>query len=386
MARPKGSKNKKEIKETKEPDFTETEKVDDIETPEVEETKQEVSFDDIPVIKKDKEDVESKKELASFLKECNKIFDEGSICLANEVVDMEKLSTRILLLDILTKGGIPRSQIVLFYGDESSGKTAALLRFASVFTKQKIPVLLIDAEHAFDKVWTEKLGNDLDYFHVAQPDSLEKGINLAESAIASKQFGLVIYDSITAAVPREVLDKDAFQQQMGIQARANAKLMAKVTSRLQPANLKDPESYNKTIFAMVAHVREKIGVMYGNPETIPGGRAIRHHASYIFKLRKGAIIEKDKKPIGRETRIKVEKAKFSPPLVQGVVQFFFDPPRYNNAETLIVYGAQLGFIKQAGAYYSYGDIKAQGKKGILAELKKHPDKLKELKENIMASF
>lgn len=328
-------------------------------------------------------DKDSKKEFESFLKDMEKQFGEGCVVSAEQYMDMERVSTRILLQDILLKGGLPKSSIVLKYGEPSSGKTLSCLYEASVFTKQGIPVLYIDAEHSFNKAWAVQVGNDPKYFHLAQPTDLEKAIDMADIAVRSRKFGMVIFDSLTAAIPKEAVDKSAYDAQMALQARLNSKLCQKITSGLQPENLKDPHTYNNTIVVWIAHLRMKVGVVYGNPETIPGGKAILFHSSYILKYSKGAALKDGEDIIGGEIRIKVDKAKYSRPHVHGVTDFYFDPPRINNAKTLMVYAIQLGFIQRAGAYYTYQDIQAQGQAELFKSLYARPELLKKLKEDII---
>jgi protein RecA len=329
---------------------------------------------------------EEESDLKKLLKDVEKTFGEGVIVSAEEILEVAKVSTRNLLLDILTNGGLPKGSISLFCGEESSGKTLQALMFASVFTTQNIPVLYIGTEGDIDKNWAIKLGNNPKYFYVSRPGDLETAINVADVSVRSRKFGLVIFDSITASPPKESLDKDAFAQQMALQARLNAKLCQKITSGLQPSNLKDPNAYNSTHVVLIAHLREKVGVVYGNPETIPGGHAVRHHSSYIFKFKKGQVLKKNDIAIGREMRITVEKAKFSRPLISGITELYFDPPRLNNAKVMLTYAVQLGLIKQAGAFFTYKDIKAQGQKALLEEFKKQEGLLEEVKVQVINSF
>jgi len=348
------------------------------------ETDKETSVDNIQKLT-----TPSKEDTAEFnklLKESEKIFGVGVIASAEDICDAEKVSTRNLLLDILTDGGLPKGSITLFFGDESSGKSFQSLLLASVFTSQKIPVLYIGLEGDFDKKWAVKLGNDTKYLYLSRPGDLETAINIADVAVRSRKWGLVIFDSVTAGVPKEALDKDAFAQQMALQARLNAKLCQKLTSGLQPSNLTDPNAYNQTTVILISHVREKVGIVYGNPETIPGGHAIRHHSSYIIKFKKGAVLTRDNKPVGREMKITIDKAKFSSPLVSGITELYFDPPRLNNAKVMITFAIQFGLIQKAGAYYSYGDIKECGQKALLETIKTKPEMLDEIKIKLIQGF
>jgi len=351
--------------------------------PTVEEA-EEPRIDDIQTLDKPSADDDS--ELKKLLKMADSTFGEGVIASVCDIIDVKKVSTRNLLLDILTNGGLPKGSVTLFAGEESGGKTMQTLLLASVFTSQKIPVLYIGVEGDFDKNWAIKLGNDEKYFYIARPADLETAINIAEVATKSKRFGLVIFDSVTAGVPKEALDKDAFSQQMALQARLNAKLCQKLTSALQPSNLRDPNAYNNTLVVLIAHIREKVGVMYGNPEIIPGGHALKHHASYIIKFRRGAVLKQGENIVGREMHIKVEKAKFSRPLVSGITELFFDPPRLNNAKVMITYAIQMGIIAKSGPYYTYKDVKSLGQKALLIDLKGKPGMLEEIKESLIKTF
>jgi len=343
----------------------------------------EINIEDIPKLKTPT--AQEEKDFKKSLSVMEKQFGEGVIASAEEILDVEKIPTRNLLLDILTEGGLPKGSISLFFGEESSGKSAQAYALAAVFTSQGIPVLDIACEGDIDKTWIKKLGNDLKHFYIARPDDLEKAIDLADVAVRSRKYGLVIFDSVTAGIPREAVDKQTEKDQYALQARRNGKLVQKLTSGLQPANLKNPDEYNNTVVILIAHVREKVGIVYGNPETIPGGHALRHHSAYIVKYRRGAKLTKNDEVVGREMRVMIDKAKFSVPLVKGVTEFYFSPPKFNNAKVLMTYAIQYGFIDRAGAYYSYGDIKVQGQKELLTTLKEQK-LLPELKQKLIQRF
>lgn len=334
----------------------------------------------------------AKSELNQLLSQMEKQFGEGCIVSAEEFVDVKKNPTGILLEDILLRGGVPESSIILKCGEESSGKTLSSLYEAAELTKKGIPVLYVDAEHSFSKDWAVKIGNDPKNFFVAQPQDLEKAVDITDIAVRSKKFGMVIFDSLTAAIPKEAVDKSAYNAQVALQARINSKLCQKVTSALQPESLSDPTTHNKTIVIWIAHLKLKVGVVYGNPEVIPGGKAILFHSHYIIKYSKGAVLKNGDDIIGREMRIKVEKAKYSKPLVSGVTEFFFEPPRVNNAKTLIVYSMNLGLIRRTnkdgqdhdkGQFYVYGDVTAKGQAEMVKILKERPELLAKLKQSII---
>jgi recombination protein RecA len=334
-----------------------------------------------------------KTELEQLLSQMESQFGEGCIVTAEEFCEVVKMPTGILLEDILLRGGIPESCIVLKCGEESSGKTLSSLYEAAELTKKGIPVMFVDAEHSFTKEWAIKLGNDPKHFYVAQPADLEKAVDITDIAVRSRKFGMVIFDSLTAAIPKEAVEKSAYEVQVALQARINSKLCQKVTAGLQPENLEDPTTHNKTRVIWIAHLKQKVGVVYGNPDIIPGGKAILFHSHYIMKYSKGAVLKNGDDIIGREIRIKIEKAKYSRPLVSGVTEFFFEPPRINNAKTLIVYSMNLGLIRRVnkegqehekGQFYVYGDVTAKGQAELVQILKERPDLLSKLKQSIIA--
>jgi len=344
----------------------------------------EAPVDDIQKLKSPTQTDEE--ELKKLLKDAEKTFGEGVIASAEELLETAKVSSRNLLLDILTKGGLPKGSITLFFGDESSGKSFQTFLLASVFTSQKIPVLYIACEGDFSKTWVAKLGNDLKYFYISKPSSLDKAIDIADIATRSKQFGLIIFDSVTAGISQDVIDKSAAEKQMADQAKLNDKLCKKLTAGLQPSNLKDPNTYNDTIVILIAHTREKVGIVYGNPITIPGGHALKQHSSYIITFKKCKILTQDDKPVGREMNLTITKAKYSKPYGTGLTELYFEPPRLNNAKIMLTYGIQLGVIQKAGTYYSYGDIKAQGQKELILALKEKPGVLAEIKLKLIEKY
>jgi recombination protein RecA len=338
------------------------------------------------------EEKKTKDEFKTLLSQMESQFGDGCILSAEKFIDVKKMPTGILLEDILLRGGLPQSAIILKAGEESSGKTLSSLIEASALTKQGIPVLYVDAEHCFSKDWAVKLGNDLKYLFVAQPQDLEKAVDITDIAVRSRKFGMVIFDSLTAAIPKQRIEKSAYDALVALQARVNSTLAQKISSALQPENLSDPDTHNKTIVIWIAHLKQKVGIVYGNPDIIPGGKAILFHAHYILKYSKGAVLKNGDDIIGREMRVKVEKAKYSRPLVSGSTEFFFDPPRMNNAKTLIVYSMNLGFIRrtnkdgedsESGQFYVYDNVQAKGQAEFIKILKDKPELLEKLKQSLI---
>jgi recombination protein RecA len=328
------------------------------------------------------EDVNPNLELKSYLSALEKEYGAGIVAKATDLTDSVKVPTNILLLDILLEGGIPTGTITLFYGMPSSGKSLTSIALAKTLTQQKKFVCLIDTEHSYNSKWWIQNGVDTKYLYVSQPDELEKAIDVADTLVMSKKFDMVIFDSLTSGIPKEVKDKSAYDDQMAIQARRNAKLMQKILSRLQPTNLADRATYNDTIFIGVAHIREKVGFVMGNPQVLPGGHAIKHTAHNIVYFSKGKVIYNKEEPVGQEVRVRIEKSKNSIPYVKGTTDFHFRPPHFNNAKVLVLYAIKYGIIKQAGAWYEYKDIKEQGADKLL-EAVKAKDLLPELKEKVI---
>ncbi len=318
--------------------------------------------------------------LKQYLTALEKTYGNGIVVKADVILDATKIPTDILLIDILLEGGFPTGTINLLYGVPSSGKSLASIALARTFTKRQQFVTLIDIEKSYNRKWWEANGVDIKYLYIAQPDELEKAIDIADTLVASKKMGLVIFDSLTSGIPKEVADNSAYKDQIALQARRNAKLMSKVLGRLQPSDLTNPETYNNTIFLGITHLREKVGFVMGNPRIMPGGWSPKHSAHNILLFSKGPMILKKEEPVGHEIRIKVEKSKCSTPYVSGVTEFFNKPPHFNNAKVLVIYAIKYGIIQQAGAWYTYKDCKAQGADKLLEQVteKKLLGELKEL--------
>lgn len=330
----------------------------------------------------DTKPVSSKSNLQSYLSALEKSYGSGIVAKATTILESTKIPTNILLLDILLEGGIPTGTINIFYGVPSSGKSLTSISLAKTFTQRKQNVALIDTEKSYNSKWFIQNGVDTSYLYVSQPDELQKAIDVADTLTASREFGLVILDSLTAGITKEAKDKSAYDEQMAAQSRLNAKLMQKILSRLQPKDLTDKDTYNNTIFLGVAHIREKVGFVMGNPRILPGGWAIKHTAHNILNFNKGQMISKNDDVLGQEIKVKVEKSKYSVPMVSGTTEFFFAPPRFNNAKVLVIYGIKCGLIKQAGAWLSYNDIKEQGADKLLQALTEK-NLLAELKEQVI---
>ena len=329
---------------------------------------------------------EPKEKLSESILALQKSFGKGIIASAEDILDFDAVSTNVLLLDILLKRGLPKSTISIFYGQPSSLKSYTTMKTGVSFTKNKERIAIIDTEHAFSKSWAKTIGLDLKYVYVSQPKEYETVIDIADTLVASREFGLVIIDSLTASPPQKEMEKSAYDEMMAKQAKLNATLMRKLSSRLQPDSLIDEKTYNQTAFIGVCHVRDKVGFVMGNPEILPGGWAIKLHSHQIIKFTplKKIIKEKTKEVVAREIKILVEKAKYTRPLVSGVTKFIFNPPRIDDFGTLLTYASHYGIIKQAGAWYEYGEIREQGINKLAIALKEKPEMIKKIKQEVLS--
>jgi len=299
----------------------------------------------------------------------NKKYGEGTIVVGNHNnISVERVSSGIVALDLVLGLGIPRSSIIMFYGRESSAKSSVALKIISEYQRRNELCAYIDVEHSLNADWAEKLGVDLNSLIISQPDSLEKSIDIVDSLTRSKECGLIVYDSLAMAVPDEELEKSAFDQQMALNARLNSKLCRKLISALQPSNLSDKTTYNKTTVLLINQVREDVGKPYARGYTYSGGHALRHSSHIIVDFTRGEFIkDKNQDPIGLEVKFKTVKNKTWYPYKIGMIKLYFDGSIDNN-ETIIVAAKKLGIIKQHGPMYEYDSIKEKGFDNFIAQI------------------
>jgi len=286
---------------------------------------------------------------------------------AGNLLQPERVSSGILALDLCTGGGIPRGTVIEFFGKESSCKSVAAFKAIASFQSLKYPCALVDVEKSFDPAWAKTLGVNVDELVIAQPDSMEKAIDVVDTLLRSKQFGLVVYDSIAAGLPEEEGSKSANDAQIGLQARLNAKMTRKILAALSPDDISDETTYNKTALIIINQIREKVGVLYGNPQTTPGGHAIRHLYHIRVEFKQGDYITKASSIIGRVIKFKVVKNKTWRPFESGEFTFYFDGT-IDNMNTLIVEAIKLGIVIRRGSMYDYKDLTVKGKEALIAEL------------------
>ena len=270
-------------------------------------------------------------------------------------------------------GGIPRGRIVELYGPESSGKTTVALHCIAETQKMGGEVAFIDVEHALDPVYAAKLGVDIDNLLVSQPDSGEQALEIAEALARSGAIDCIVIDSVAAMVTKAEIDGDMGDTHVGQLARLMSQAMRKLTAVLSKSNC-------AAIF--INQIREKIGVIYGNPETTPGGRALKFYASVRMDVRKGEAIKNGSEIIGNRTRVKIVKNKVAPPFKECEFDIMYGEGISRTGEVLDL-AVDLGVVKKGGAWFSYNDEKlGQGRDNAKIFLKEHPDTMKEIEEKI----
>ena len=312
---------------------------------------------------------EKKKALDTAMEQIIKNYGQGAVMFlggeGNKKLDVESVPTGSIGLDYaLGIGGLPKGRIVEVYGPESSGKTTVTLHAIAETQKLGGMAAFIDVEHALDPVYAKSLGVDIDHLIVSQPDTGEQALEIMETLARSGAIDIVVLDSVAAMVTKAEIDGEIGDSFVGVQARLMSAAMRKLTSVISKSN---------TVAIFINQVREKIGVMYGNPETTPGGRALKFYASVRIEVRKGEKIVDGGEIIGYTTKCKVVKNKVAPPFKETQFDMIFGEGISRLGE-IITMGEELGFIKKSGAWYSYnGERLGQGKEKTKKFLKENDD-------------
>jgi recombination protein RecA len=313
-------------------------------------------------------DENKKKALGAALGQIEKQFGKGAVMRlgdAGAARDIASVSTGSLGLDIaLGIGGLPRGRIVEIYGPESSGKTTLTLHAIAEMQKQGGTAAFVDAEHALDPVYAEKLGVNIDGLLVSQPDTGEQALEITDMLVRSGAVDIVVVDSVAALTPKAEIEGDMGDSHMGLQARLMSQALRKLTANIKRSN---------TLVIFINQIRMKIGVMFGNPETTTGGNALKFYASVRLDIRRIGAIKKGDEILGNETRVKVVKNKVAPPFKQVEFDILYGEGISREGE-LIDMGVEAKLIEKAGAWYSYnGNRIGQGKDNVRNFLKDNPD-------------
>jgi recombination protein RecA len=288
--------------------------------------------------------------------------------------DIETVSTGSLTLDIaLGCGGLPRGRVIEIYGPESSGKTTMTLSTIAQMQKVGGVAAFIDAEHALDVNYAEKIGVNVDDLLVSQPDTGEQALEIVDMLVRSNAVDIIVVDSVAALTPKAEIEGDMGDSHMGLQARLMSQALRKLTANIKRSN---------TMVVFINQIRMKIGVMFGSPETTTGGNALKFYASVRLDIRRIGAIKKGDEIIGNETRVKVVKNKVAPPFKQAEFEILYGEGVSFLGE-LVDLGVKYGFVNKAGSWYSYGNDKiGQGKENVRKFLKENPKIAIELEESI----
>ncbi len=323
-------------------------------------------------------DENKKKALGAALMQIEKQFGKGSVMRMGDVSTkgIEVVSTGSLALDIaLGCGGLPKGRVVEIYGPESSGKTTMTLETIAQMQKAGGTAAFIDAEHALDPVYAEKIGINLDELLISQPDTGEQALEITDMLVRSGAVDMIVIDSVAALTPKAEIEGDMGDSHMGLQARLMSQALRKLTANIKRSN---------TLVIFINQLRMKIGVMFGNPETTTGGNALKFYASVRLDIRRIGAIKKGDEVIGNETRVKVVKNKIAPPFKQAEFEIIYGEGVSFLGE-LVDLGVKYGFVQKAGSWYSYGNEKiGQGKDNVKKFLSDNPKKAQEIEDKIRA--
>ena len=325
-------------------------------------------------------DAKKEQALNDAIKQIEKQFGKGSVMKLGDraAVDVAVIPTGSLTLDMaLGIGGYPKGRIIEIYGPESSGKTTLTLHAIAEVQKQGGTAAFIDAEHAIDPVYAKNLGVNIDELILSQPDSGEQGLEIAETLVRSGAIDLVVVDSVAALVPQVELDGEMADQQMGLQARLMSKALRKLSGVM-----------NKTdcTIIFINQLREKIGVMFGNPETTTGGRALKFYSSVRIEIRRSEAIKNGTEIVGNKVNIKVVKNKVAPPFKTAVVDIMYGEGVSKEGELLDL-ASEIGVVEKSGAWYAYkGNKIGQGKENAKLYLKENKNIANEIEEHVREHY
>lgn len=321
-----------------------------------------------------------KKALETALGQIEKQFGKGAVMKLGQdsTLNVEAISTGSLSLDIaLGIGGVPRGRIIEIYGPESSGKTTVALHVVAQAQKEGGSAVFIDVEHALDPVYAQALGVDIDSLLVSQPDTGEQALEICEALVRSGAIDVVVVDSVAAMVTKAEIEGDMGDSHVGLQARLMSQALRKLAGVIAKTN---------AIAIFINQLREKVGVVYGNPETTTGGKALKFYASVRLDIRKGEPIKNGTEIIGNRTKIKIVKNKVAPPFRTCVVDMLYGEGISREGELLDL-AVEHDMIKKSGAFYSYeGERIGQGRDNARKYLKEHPEMFEEIEQKLRTEF
>jgi recombination protein RecA len=320
------------------------------------------------------------KALAATLGEITKRFGEGTVVKLGDAqhLQVDTIPTGSLAVDIaLGVGGIPRGRITEIYGPESSGKTTLCLSVVAQAQKRGGICAFIDMEHALDPKYCVTLGVDVDNLYISQPDTGEQAMEIAEELVRSGAMDVIVLDSVAALVPKAEIEGDMGDSHVGLQARLMSQALRKISGAIKQTN---------TAFLMTNQLREKIGVMFGNPETTTGGRALRFYASVRIDIRRIQAIKQGEEVIGNRTRVKITKNKVAPPFRQAEFDLMYGEG-FSLEGDVIDLATEIGIITKSGAFYRYNDaLIGQGREKAKQYLRDNPDLLMEIEALVRANY
>ena len=316
------------------------------------------------------------KALQIAMAEIEKTYGRGAVMRLGEntAMNVECIKTGSMALDMaLGIGGIPRGRIIEIYGPESSGKTTLAIHAIAEAQKAGGIAAFIDAEHAFDSFYAQKLGVDVDNLLISQPDNGEQALEIADSLIRSSAIDIIVIDSVAALTPKAEIEGEMGDSKMGLQARLMSQALRKLTASI---------SKTKTVCIFINQLRDKIGVVYGNPETTTGGNALKFYASVRIDIRRASVIKDGEEQLGTRTKVKVVKNKVAPPFKRAEFDIMFGEGISKIGE-IVDLGVDYGIIRKAGSWFSYGEQKiGQGRDAVKDLLKNNDELRQEIEEKL----